>query len=202
MSLTHPRRKSAEPEVVRATSAATVPQESGRRRSEVTRRAVAALRIAFGLTFLWAFFDKLLALGYHTGYDQAGHLDRFGDAAWVHGGSPTFGFLMSADGPLAGFWHSLAGDAWVDWLFMLGLLGVGVAFTFGVTMWLGAAIGALMYVGMWSVVLPPMNNPVLDEHLLGGLTLVVLALLGAGGTWGLGRWWAGTGLARRWPVLR
>ena len=31
------------------------------------RRALAVLRIGFGVTFLWAFFDKLLALGYATG---------------------------------------------------------------------------------------------------------------------------------------
>ena len=29
-------------------------------------RALAVLRIAFGLTFLWAFVDKLLALGFST----------------------------------------------------------------------------------------------------------------------------------------
>ena len=55
------------------------------------RRVLAVLRMAFGLTFLWAFFDKLLALGFHTGYGQDGTLDRFGDAAWINGGSPTEG---------------------------------------------------------------------------------------------------------------
>ena len=35
-------------------------------------RAIAALRIAFGVTFLWAFLDKTFALGFHTGYDQDG----------------------------------------------------------------------------------------------------------------------------------
>ena len=33
-----------------------------------------------------------------------------------------------------------------------------------------------MYVLMWTVVLPPENNPVLDDHLLGAVTVVVLAL--------------------------
>ena len=55
-------------------------------------------------------FDKLLALGFHTGYDQAGNLDRFGDAAWINGGSPTEGFLaFGADGPFKGFYNSIAG---------------------------------------------------------------------------------------------
>ena len=56
-------------------------------------RALAALRIAFGITFLWAFLDKTFALGFHTGYDQEGNLDRFGPAAWINGASPTEGFL-------------------------------------------------------------------------------------------------------------
>ena len=95
-------------------------------------RVLAVLRIAFGLTFLWAFFDKMFALGFHTGYDQAGNLDRFGDAAWINGGSPTEGFLaFGADGPFKDFYNNIAGAAWADWLFMLGLLGIGIALTFG-----------------------------------------------------------------------
>src|SRR5688500_9961575 len=83
------------------------------------RRALALLRIAFGLTFLWAFFDKLFALGYATGRLEDGSVDRFGDAAWINGGSPTEGFLkFGADGPFDSFYHSIAGDAWANWLFM------------------------------------------------------------------------------------
>src|SRR5690606_16993944 len=87
-------------------------------------RALAALRISFGITFLWAFLDKTFALGFHTGYDQEGNLDRFGDAAWINGASPTEGFLSFAipeNNPFKGFFNGLAGYAVVDWLFMLGL---------------------------------------------------------------------------------
>ncbi len=109
----------------------------------LARRVLAALRIAFGLTFLWAFFDKTFALGFHTGYDQTGQLDRFGDAAWINGGSPTEGFLaFGADGPFKGFYNSIAGAAWADTLFMLGLLGVGLALTFGFGMRLATAAGS------------------------------------------------------------
>src|SRR5690349_621601 len=85
------------------------------------RRALAVLRLAFGLTFLWAFFDKLLALGFHTGVNAQGVVDRFGPAAWVHGGSPTTGFLkmgVPADNPFKSFFNGMAGQTWVDWLFM------------------------------------------------------------------------------------
>lgn len=171
--------------------------------SSAARQALAVLRIGFGLTFLWAFFDKLLALGFHTGHDQQGNLDRFGDAAWINGGSPTEGFLaFGADGPFEGFYHSIAGAAWADWLFMTGLLGIGLALTLGIGMRIAAATGALLYVLMWSVVLPPENNPVLDDHLLAGTTLVVLALTNAGDTWGLGRAWSRTHLVQDNPVLR
>jgi thiosulfate dehydrogenase [quinone] large subunit len=166
-------------------------------------RVLAALRIGFGLTFLWAFFDKTFALGFHTGYDQADNLDRFGDAAWINGGSPTEGFLLfGADGPFKGFYNDIAGATWADWLFMLGLLGIGLALTFGVGMRIAAATGALLYVLMWSVVLPPENNPVLDDHLLSALTLVVLAMFYAGDTWGLGRSWSKVDFVKRHPVLR
>ena len=85
---------------------------------------------------------------------------------------------------------------------MIGLLGIGIALTFGVGMRIAAVTGGLLYVLMWTVVLPPENNPVIDDHLLGAISLVVLALTNAGDTWGLGRWWSRTELVRRYPVLR
>ncbi len=185
------------------TPAASTGTAGETRTSGAAAKTVAVLRIAFGVTFLWAFFDKLFALGFHTGYDQAGTLDRFGDAAWINGGSPTQGFLaFGADGPFKGFYNSIAGAAWADTLFMLALLGIGLALTFGFAMRLAAGAGALLYVMMWTVVLPPENNPVLDDHLLGAITLVALALLSAGTTWGLGARLEQTELVRKYPVLR
>ena len=169
------------------------------------RRALAALRIAFGVTFLWAFGDKLFALGFHTGYGQDGTLDRFGDAAWINGGSPTAGFLgfgVPADNPFHGMFTGMAGDAWVDWLFMLGLLGIGVSLLTGAAMRIGTAAGALMYTFMYAASLPLENNPVVDDHFIGVIVMIVLALGAAGTTWGLGRWWQGTELVRKNPTLR
>ena len=173
------------------------------RMTSAAARALAALRIAFGFTFLWAFLDKTFALGFQTGYDQAGNLDRFGDAAWINGGSPTEGFLaFGADGPFKGFYNSIAGAAWADWLFMIGLLGIGVTLTLGIGMRIATAAGALLYVLMWSVVLPPENNPLVDTHILGALSMVVLGLTHAGNTWGLGQIWSSTPLVKNFPVLK
>lgn len=168
-------------------------------------RALATLRIAYGVTFLWAFLDKTFALGFHTGYAQDGTLDRFGPAAWINGGSPTEGFLsfgVPADNPFHGFFTGLAGHAWVDWLFMLGLLGIGVTLLLGVGMRIGAAAGALMYAFMYAASLPLENNPVVDDHLVGVIVMAVLALGAAGTTWGLGRWWNRTEVVENHPVLR
>jgi thiosulfate dehydrogenase [quinone] large subunit len=174
--------------------------------SGAARKALAVLRIAFGLTFLWAFFDKLFALGYGTGSSVdpetgATVVVRFGDAAWINGGSPTEGFLaFGAEGPFKGFYNDIAGAAWADWLFMLGLLGIGVALTLGIGMRLATISGAVLYVLMWTVALPPANNPVLDDHILGAISMIVLLLTAAGTTWGLGRAWNQTHLVstQRW----
>ncbi len=171
------------------------------------RRALGALRIVLGLTFLWAFLDKLLGLGFSTGAitDATGAKTGIdlGKDAWIHGGNPTLGFLkFGADGPLEGFYHSIAGQGWVNVLFMLGLLAIGVTLTSGVAIRLGTAAGTLMYLLMWTVALPPANNPVLDDHILGAAAMVVVGLTLAGDTWGLGKMWSMTSVVRRHPVLR
>jgi len=172
------------------------------------RKALALLRIGFGLTFLWAFLDKLLALGFSTGavlnaQGAKTGTDWFGKDAWIHGGNPTLGFLkFGASGPFKGFYNAIAGEAWVNVLFMLALLGIGVALTFGITMRLGTIAGFVLYLMMWSVALWPATNPVIDDHVLGALSMLVLGLTLAGDTWGAGARWARTRLVRRFPILR
>jgi thiosulfate dehydrogenase [quinone] large subunit len=182
---------------------ATPATDSQERPASFAYHALAVLRIAFGLTFLWAFFDKLLALGFSTGRADDGTVDRFGDAAWINGGSPTEGFLkFGADGPFKGFYNSIAGAAWADVLFMLGLLAIGLVLVLGIGMRIGTSAAALLYVMMWTVALPPENNPVLDDHLLGAISMFVLLGFHAGDVWGLGKTWTSTHLVERFPILR
>jgi thiosulfate dehydrogenase (quinone) large subunit len=159
----------------------------------VDRYLLAALRLAMAWEFLWAFGDKLFGWGFATPSERS----------WLNGGSPTRGFLEnSAEGPFASFYRAIAGDTWTNWLFMLGLLGIGLALLFGVGMRIAAITGAVLLVMMWSVALPPDTNPFLDTHLIEALVLIVLARLSAGDTLGFGRWWASTTLVRRAPMLR
>ena len=143
------------------------------------RYVAAALRLSLGWVFLWAFVDKLFGLGFATPAKNA----------WIDGGSPTKGFLSNATGPFEGFYRGIAGDAWADWLFMIGLAGIGLALVLGIGMRIAAAAGALLLVLMWTAVLPLENNPFMDDHLVYALVLVGLALVGAGHTVGLGSRW-------------
>ncbi|MDG4825337.1 DoxX family membrane protein [Asanoa sp. WMMD1127] len=159
---------------------------------KATRYVWAGARLGFAFTFLWAFLDKVFGLGFATPRERS----------WLNGGSPTKGFLSGSEGPFAGLHHNLAGTAFANWAFMLGLLGIGVAFALGIGMRVAAAAGALLYVLMWSVVLPPETNPFLDEHLISAAVMVGLALVGAGHTLGLGRQWDRLAIVRRLPWLK
>lgn len=162
-------------------------------------RSLAVLRICTGFVFLWAFLDKTFGLGYATPAARA----------WIHGGSPTRGFLSSVEvGPFRSAFHAIAGAWWVDTLFMLGLLGIGVAVMAGVALRISAVAGVLLLAMMWFAEFPPAQhaadgsatastNPLVNYHVIYALALVVVAATAAGGTWGLGRLWARLPLVRR-----
>jgi thiosulfate dehydrogenase [quinone] large subunit len=160
------------------------------------------LRLAIGFEFLWAFFDKTFGLGYATPAARA----------WINGGSPTKGFLSGAIGPLQGVFNSIAGAPVVDWLFMLGLLGVGLALILGVAVRAGAVSGALMLALMYLAVWVPSTtaggqpsgstNPIVDEHIVGIFGLIVIAALVNWGGGYLGRKWATLRIVKRNAWLR
>ncbi len=178
--------------VAGASTPASTP--AGEHRTPTALRYVAgALRLSLGWIFLWAFLDKLFGLGFATP----------GERSWLNGGSPTKGFLANAaTGPFEGLYKGIAGAAWADWLFMIGLLGIGVALLAGIAMRVAAAAGALLLVLMWTAVLPPANNPFMDDHLIYAMVLVLLALLGAGRFFGLGAAWERLPIVQRYTFLK
>ena len=151
------------------------------------------LRISLGWVFFWAFIDKLFGLGFTTAPDKA----------WLAGGSPTFGFLKFATkGPMAEFYQSLAGNGVVDWLFMMGLLGVGTALLLGVLVRLAAVSGIAMMLLMYTAVLPPEHNPVVDDHIVYALLLATFIYLPVGNKLGFGEKWSRLSLVRKRPWLK
>ena len=155
-------------------------------------RFLAVVRVAVGFLFLWAFLDKTFGFGYATPAERA----------WINGGSPTKGFLSRvAVGPFESTFHAIAGATWADWLFMLGLLGIGIALILGIGLRIAAVSGTVMMLLMWAAEWPlaqftsagepsMSTNPIVDYHIIYALALIALALTYAGNTWGLGRRWA------------
>jgi thiosulfate dehydrogenase [quinone] large subunit len=142
----------------------------------IQKIAFLKLRFVMSFIFLWAFVDKLFGLGFATKSVDA----------WIDGGSPTTGFLkFGTHGPLASVFQSLAGIPMIDWLFMLGLLFIGVTLLVNRFVLLGAIAGILMMLLMWLATFPPVNNPIVDEHIVYALVLTILAMRSKEGRLGL-----------------
>ncbi|NJP65662.1 DoxX family membrane protein [Streptomyces spiramenti] len=167
-------------------------------------RVLAVLRIATGLLFLWAFLDKTLGLGYATPTESA----------WVNGGAPAAGYLGGVSaGPLQSTFNGWAGAVWVDFAYMAGMLGLGVALVAGIGLRLAAAGGTVMMLMLWTAEWPVARvladgsptmspNPVVDAHVVYALVMVAMAVCAAGRTWGLGRAWERAPLVRHHAWLR
>ncbi|GAA1984739.1 DoxX family membrane protein [Isoptericola halotolerans] len=157
------------------------------------RRALACCRLLLAIVFLWPVLDKTFGLGYATP----------SESAWLTTGtSPTAGYLEHAAGPLSGVFAALPGSV-TDVLFMVGMLGTGLALLLGVGMRAAAVAGGLLMLSLWLSTWPfaaGSHNPVVDEHVVYAALLAALALSRAGDTWGLGRAWAASSVpgARTW----
>jgi thiosulfate dehydrogenase (quinone) large subunit len=151
-----------------------------------------SLRIGLGLIFLWAFFDKLLGLGFNTAADKS----------WLLGNSPTAGFLQfGVHGPFSTMFNALAGSVLVDWLFMLGLLLIGSSLILGIGVKIASYSGALLLLLMWTALLPPEHHPFLDDHIIYALLLIGLSLVKSGRFLGFGKWWSKQKLVKKYPLL-
>ncbi len=170
--------------------------------SSAGRKVLAATRLATGFIFLWAFLDKTFGLHYSTGAAVA---EGDPSLSWINGGTPSQGFLtFAAQGPLKGFFNSIAGVG-TDWLFMLGMLAVGTAVMLGIGLRISAVAGSIILGMMWLAEWPltqGSTNPLIDYHVIYALVLILSAVLLAGDTWGLGRAWAKLSIVQRFGWLR
>ncbi|HCC83336.1 TPA: hypothetical protein DEP96_00640 [Candidatus Uhrbacteria bacterium] len=120
-----------------------------------------ALRIAIGLEFFWAGVSKF-------------------------GGWSAAGYLQSADGPLANFFHSLAGSGVVDALNMWGLLLIGAALILGLLVRPASIFGmllmALYYLAHFT---GNTANGYIETHIIQIAALLMFSAGGAGHIFGL-----------------
>jgi thiosulfate dehydrogenase [quinone] large subunit len=171
---------------------AAAPSKAGTLAGSSQRYSLAVLRLATGFIFLWAFLDKTFGLGFSTPTERA----------WINGGSPSQGFLGSeaVTGPLQPFFAGIASPA-SDVLFMLGMLGIGLAVMLGIGLRVSAVAGTvilvLMYLAEWPFAANAAStNPLVDYHIIYALALIVVAATAAGDTWGFGAQW------RKLPFVR
>jgi len=194
----------------RVESVVTTPSSLGWKFLSITR-------ISIGFVFLWAFLDKMFALGFATGRDpETGAVDYFGDSAWFNGNNVTEGYLKSAAGEFGGEpvgaygelftgWGDFAIGSFrpLDWIFMIALLGVGLALMLGIGTRVGAVSATGLLLFMYIAHFDNTNNPILDDH-------IVYSLAAIGIVWvelqrqdiGLGKWWRSLDVVQknRWLI--
>lgn len=127
-------------------------------------------RLVMGWLFLWPFLDKLLGLGMATPPERA----------WIAGGSPTSGFLGGVDGPFSAMFNAMSGSPVIDVLFMGALLFVGVTFILNIKRRLGAYVGAILMLFIYMASLPLTHNPLIDDHVVYIVALLVLGFSSSG----------------------
>ena len=117
------------------------------------------------------------------------------------GGNPTAGYLGGVGGPFAWLFNPMSGLAIVDWLFMLGLLGIGISLIFGAGMKLGTYGGTVLLGMMWLASMPMDHSPLVDDHLIYAFLMLLLQWTNAGEHYGLGKWWTSLGFVQKHPWL-
>lgn len=157
-----------------------------------TENLFSLLRWSLSFIFLWAFFDKLFGLGFAT----------LPEKSWLNGSSPTAGFLtFGIDGILSPLFHALSGNILIDILFMGGLLSVGLCLALGVGMRIACYSGVLMMALIYLSLFPLEKNPLIDEHII---YILVLLLLAKNNTYenSLQKKWRGLSFVKKYSILR
>ena len=158
---------------------------------ELGEYSLSALRILIGWIMLWPFFDKLLGLGFET---PSG-------GALIDGVSPSSYVLYVTDGIFKGLYEALAGNGIADALMMLGLLVLGVTLILGIASKLTTVATSLFMFIMYTLHVPPQDNPIIDYHIL--LIVALVAIYGLGGYERLSVYdrWKNSALVKRFPIL-
>lgn len=139
------------------------------------------IRIGMGFLFFWGFIDKL--------------------PAWMKGVSPTLGFLSNTKGTFSFLFQSMAGSILVEYLFMAGLLCIGVSLILGIGLKIATTTGMILMLLMFLASFPPAHNPLVDEHFFYFLLIYVFRLTNAGNFIGLGKAWTKLPLIKKYPIL-
>jgi len=162
-------------------------------------RAIAGLRIALGLGFLYAGLEKVFQLAGAGAFNAAGFLTH------ATGGALPGSAATAIVNPTHDFWVSLAGNAAavnaINFLVQAGEIGIGIALILGFATRFASAAALLMmvlfYIANWSFATGPFN-----EQFMYGVVAAFLGLVGAGEYYGVDALIEKTDLVNRNQVLR
>ncbi|MBR1452677.1 MAG: hypothetical protein IJ592_04170 [Candidatus Methanomethylophilaceae archaeon] len=160
--------------------------------TEKGQYCLAIFRILVGCIMIWPFFDKLLGLGFKT---PAG-------SGMIDGVSPSSFVVYVTGGIFKDFYDSLAGNQVVDIILMFGLLVLGTTLILGIASKLTTiGITAFMLI-MYSLHIPPEDNPVIDHRIIIIAGMISAYFLGGYDKLSLNSRWKETWLVKRFPILR
>ena len=163
------------------------------------------LRIAMGFVFLWPFLDKMFGLGFATSPENS----------WLAGASPTQGYLnfygVNQNSPFAFLFSDFLGNTYqlVDIVYMAMLLFAGIGLMSGVLVRLSSIstiiFMASIYLSSW-IIAPAEGtmvfNPLIDDHIIYILVLLLFIIVPVGNYLGLGERWSKLSFVEKYPILK
>lgn len=151
------------------------------------------LRVLLGSMLLWAFLDKMFGLGYSTPHGMG----------FIDGHSPTIGFLtMASNGTFGWLFEPMIGiSGLIDVVILLAMSALGIGLILGIGRNLCCTSGMLMFFMFYLAVQPLSTNPLIDEHIVYIIILFGVLFTDSCGQLGLGNWWKGTSLVKRFPIF-
>ena len=153
--------------------------------------ALSVFRLLIGWLFIWGFLDKMFGLGFQTP----------SEGAWINGGSPSSYVVWVTKGVFADLFNSMAGNAFVDVLFMAALLIIGITLILGIATKITTISAVLFSIVMYALCVPPTDNPLIDYHILLAVGLVVVYYLGGYEKLSLYDKWKEFPLVKKYPIL-
>ncbi len=127
--------------------------------------------------------------------------------------SPTAGAIgFALKGPFQDFYQTITGftmgpagpqaAAWVDWVYMLSMLAIGLGLILGIGTKL-AALGGIVWMAIFytATAIWPEHNPFLDDHVIEAIVLAGLFLANAGRYYGFGKAWQRLAFVKDRPLL-
>ena len=152
---------------------------------------LAVFRILIGWIMLWPFLDKLFGLGFAT--PSGGGM--------IDGVSPSSYVIYVTDGIFKDFYTSLAGNQIIDIIMMLGLLVLGVTLILGIASKLTTIGMTAFLLIMYSLHIPPTDNPIIDHRIILIVGLISTYFLGGYEKLSLYDKWKELSIVKRFPIL-